>query len=220
MSLPGPCGYEHAVIRYLKERLVPIADECRVDGIGNLIVTKHGGCEGPTLVLSAHTDEVGFIVRKIEANGLIRFEKLGGHDDRILLSEQVIINTVKGPLPAVIGTISAHMMKFDTPGLVRKHTELYMDAGAADREEAERLGIKSAILSPGPRPTPGRANTGFSAMASTIAAAALCSCRRWSRPTFPGCTALSISSSLYRRRSGFAARGRRRISWMPMSRSP
>ena len=130
------------MIRYLKERLVPIADECRVDGIGNLIVTKHGGCEGPTLVLSAHTDEVGFIVRKIEANGLIRFEKLGGHDDRILLSEQVIINTVKGPLPAVIGTISAHMMKFDTPGLVRKHTELYMDAGAADREEAERLGIQ------------------------------------------------------------------------------
>ena len=142
VSLPGPCGYEHAVIRYLKERLEPIADECWVDGIGNLIVTKHGGHEDPTLVLSAHTDEVGFIVKKIEANGLIRFEKLGGHDDRILLSEQVIINTAKGPLPAVIGTISAHMLKFDNPGQVRKHTELYIDAGAADSEEATRMGIR------------------------------------------------------------------------------
>lgn len=142
VSLPGPCGYEHAVIRYLYERLKPQADECYVDGIGNLIVTKRGAQEGPTLVLSAHTDEVGFIVKKIEPNGLIRFEKLGGHDDRILLSEQVIINTAEGPRPAVIGTISAHMMKYDNASLVRKHSELYIDAGAADAEEVRKLGIR------------------------------------------------------------------------------
>ena len=141
ISIPGPCGYEHGVIRYLRDRLAPHTDACTVDGIGNLIVSKHGAYPGPTLVMSAHTDEVGFIIKEIEPNGLLRFEKLGGHDDRILLSEQVVISTAKGPIPAVIGTISAHMMKADNASLVRKHTELYIDAGAADAKEAAEMGI-------------------------------------------------------------------------------
>ena len=142
VSLPGACGYEQDVIRFLYERLRPLADDCVVDGVGDLIVTKKGAKSGPTLVLSAHADEVGFIVKKIEPNGLIRFEKLGGHDDRILLSEEVVIHTSAGPRRAVIGTISAHMKKFDDPDLLRKYTQMYMDAGARDADEARALGIR------------------------------------------------------------------------------
>ena len=65
VSLPGTCGFEENVAQYLYRRVAPLADEAYVDGLGNLIVMKQGGQEGPTLMLSAHMDEVGFMVRKI-----------------------------------------------------------------------------------------------------------------------------------------------------------
>lgn len=141
IALPGACGQEHAVIRYLYERLKDQTDECRINGLGDLIIVKKGAFEGPVLAVSAHTDEVGFIVKKIENSGLIRFEKLGGHDDRILLSQKVIVWGKNGPCPGVIGTISAHMQKFDNPALVRNHREMYIDIGAADADEVREMGV-------------------------------------------------------------------------------
>lgn len=142
IDIPGPCGFEHEVIRFLYERLKDQADEIRVNGLGDLIVTKHGAFDGPMLAVSAHTDEVGFIVKKIENSGLIRFEKLGGHDDRILPAQRVIVTSDNGPHPGVIGTISAHMMKFDNAQMIRNYRELYIDVGAKDKTDAEAMGIK------------------------------------------------------------------------------
>lgn len=142
VDLPGPCGFEQPVIRYLYERLKDNVDECYVDGVGDLIAIKKGAFPGPTLAVSAHTDEVGFIVKKIEASGLLRFEKLGGHDDRILLSQQVLVNSDNGQHPGVIGTISAHMVKFDDPKRIRNYRELYVDVGASDADEVRAMGIR------------------------------------------------------------------------------
>lgn len=139
-SIIGPCGYEHDVVRYVISRLKTTAD-VRVDGVGNVIATVKGAHPGPSLVVSTHMDEVGFIVKKVEANGLLRFEKLGGHDDRILLAQQVKIAAATGIHYGVIGTISAHMVRFDDPQKVRKYGQLYIDVGAASREEVEAMGI-------------------------------------------------------------------------------
>ncbi|MBQ2690604.1 MAG: M42 family peptidase, partial [Clostridia bacterium] len=68
-SIPSARGHEYDVIRYLRDRLKDKASECHVDGLGNLIVRMDGGLPGPTLMISAHSDEVGFIVKKIENNG-------------------------------------------------------------------------------------------------------------------------------------------------------
>ena len=145
VSISGPCGFEHEVARYLYNRLKGVADEIWVDGLGNVIAKKAGAHPGPTLMLSAHADEVGFIVKKIEANGLIRFEKIGGHDDRTILNERVVIRTQDGTLrQGVIGCISAHMMRFDNTQLVRKHSEMYIDVGAKDAAGVARLGIQVA----------------------------------------------------------------------------
>ncbi|MCR5795072.1 MAG: M42 family metallopeptidase [Solobacterium sp.] len=143
INIPGPCGFEHEVIRFLYERLKDKADEIRIDGLGSLIVTKHGQFEGPHLAVSAHTDEVGFIVKKIEESGLLRFEKLGGHDDRILPAQRVTVTSENGPHPGVIGTISAHMMKFDNAQAIRNYRELYIDIGAEDKAEALAMGIRT-----------------------------------------------------------------------------
>jgi len=145
VSISGPCGFEHEVARYLVSRLKGVADEIWVDGLGNVIAKKSGAHPGPVLMLSAHADEVGFIVKKIESNGLIRFEKIGGHDDRTILNERVIIRTQDGTLrEGVIGCISAHMMRFDNTQLVRKHSEMYIDVGAKDAAGVARLGIRVA----------------------------------------------------------------------------
>jgi endoglucanase len=141
-SLLGPCGYEHAVSYFLKDYLENKVDEVRIDPIGNVIATKKGGKPGPTVILTAHIDEIGFIVKKIEANGLLRFEKLGGNDDRILLAQPVTVMGNKGEISGVVGTMSAHYVKFDDPSKVRKHSQLYIDIGASSIEEAEELGIE------------------------------------------------------------------------------
>ena len=141
-DIHGPCGFEHDVARYVVQRLQGKVDHCHVDGLGNVIVTKHGAEEGPSLLVSAHSDEVGFIVKKIQPNGLLRFEKLGGHDDRVLPAQRVVIKTEHGKCHGVIGTLSAHMMKYDDPSLVRKHSEMYIDVGAANSQEVHELGIQ------------------------------------------------------------------------------
>ncbi|WP_243354375.1 M42 family metallopeptidase [Bacillus litorisediminis] len=141
-SLNGPCGYEAAVSQFLKEYLIEKTDSVEVDPIGNVIARIKGNHEGPTTLLTAHIDEVGFIVKKIEPNGLLRFEKLGGHDDRILLAQEVIVMAKSGELNGVIGTMSAHYVKFDDPSKVRKHAKLYIDIGATSKAEAEEMGVE------------------------------------------------------------------------------
>lgn len=140
--LIGPPGFEEDVVQYIYKKVKPIADEVRVDGIGNVIATKKGQGKGPSLLLSAHMDETGFIVKKIEQNGLIKFEKNGGHDDRILLAQKVRLRTETGIIQGVIGTISAHYAKYDDASRVRKHSELYIDVGARSQDEVKEMGIE------------------------------------------------------------------------------
>lgn len=142
VGIPSACGHEQDVIRYLRDYLCDKVDSWEIDGLGNLIVKKTGAQPGPVLMVSAHSDEVGFIVKKIEDSGLIRFEKLGGNDDRILPCEPVLVCTESGPLYGVIGFISAHMRRFDNAEKVRPYTELYIDIGAKDKAGAIAMGVQ------------------------------------------------------------------------------
>jgi endoglucanase len=117
-------------------------DQVHIDAVGNVIARKKGQKPGLTILVSAHMDEVGFIVKKVEENGLLRFEKLGGHDDRILLAQPVKVMGSSGEVNGVIGTMSAHYMKFDDPSKVRKHHQLYIDIGASSKKEVLEMGIE------------------------------------------------------------------------------
>jgi putative aminopeptidase FrvX len=142
-DIVGPSGFEQDVQRFILNEIKDYVDEYHVDAVGNLIVKKSGNdSKYPSLVIAAHTDEIGFIVKKIEDNGLIRFEKLGGFDDRILPSLPVFIKSDKGNVNGVIGTISAHYVKWDDPKRVSSHRELYMDVGARSAEDVKEMGIR------------------------------------------------------------------------------
>ncbi|UOE95367.1 M42 family metallopeptidase [Alkalihalobacillus sp. LMS39] len=141
-SLHGPCGYEQPVSKWIRDKVKDKVEHVQVDSLGNVIAKKKGKKSGPTVIVTAHMDEIGFIVKKIENNGLLRFEKLGGHDDRILLAQKVQVRTSSELLTGVIGTMSAHYAKFDDASKVRNHRQLYIDIGATSKEHAIELGIE------------------------------------------------------------------------------
>ena len=77
LTIPGPSGYEAACADYIEEELKPYADEISRDVMGNLICVKHGR-GGKKVMLSAHMDEIGFIVTAIEDAGYLRVSTIGG----------------------------------------------------------------------------------------------------------------------------------------------
>jgi tetrahedral aminopeptidase len=139
----GPSGFEQDIQRFIIEQIKDHADEYHVDSLGNVIAKVAAtNNDYPSILFAAHSDEIGFIVKKIEPNGTLRFEKVGGFDDRILLAQPVVIKSRKGYLQGVIGTLSTHYVKWDDPKRVDSHRELYIDIGAGSAEDAKEMGIE------------------------------------------------------------------------------
>ena len=101
-ALPGVSSFEDEVRDYIRNRVAPYADSLRADAMGNLIVFKKGAkSTGNKLMLCAHMDEVGLIVRDITDEGYLKFSCVGGIDRRVLLGKQVMVGTNK--VPGIIG---------------------------------------------------------------------------------------------------------------------
>ena len=114
----------------------PYADSVRVDAMGNLIVFKRGAkSAGNKLMLCAHMDEVGLIVKSVTDEGYLKFGCVGGIDRRVLLGKRVSVGE-KG-IPGVIGLKAIHLTTDEERKKVPKLTDLYIDIGAKDRAEAE-----------------------------------------------------------------------------------
>jgi len=138
----GVSGFEDEVRELIAERIRPFVDELRVDTLGNLIATRKGKNDR-VLMLDAHIDEVGFIVKWIGNDGFLRISPIGGWDERIIPGHRVVIRTRSGETRhGVIGTSPPHIL---TPEQRKKPIPLdkmFVDVGAASREEALDLGIQ------------------------------------------------------------------------------
>ena len=138
VAINGISGQEQKVVRALLSHLRPLADELSVDCFGNIIAVKNGGKPGPKVLVAAHTDEIGAIVKSIEKNGWIRFEKIGGVGDALLLGRQVSVNGHFG----IVGVKAGHFMSAKERTEVKPHSDLYIDVGCNSDEEVAELGIK------------------------------------------------------------------------------
>ncbi|BCJ87127.1 M42 family metallopeptidase [Effusibacillus dendaii] len=141
VNLSGPSGFENTIAEFVSRKIKPLVDEVKRDSLGNLIAVKRGKLSKRSLLLNAHLDEIGFIVQKIEANGFLRFEKLGGIDDEILPARLIRITAERGFQFGVIGTVPVHLVR-----LLKKRpsidcADLYIDVGASSAEEVRNLGI-------------------------------------------------------------------------------
>lgn len=136
-ALNAPSGFEAPVVVKMRELLSPLADEITVDRMGNLYAVKKGDRPGPTLMITAHSDEIGAIVKSVEPSGFIRFDKIGGTVDALLVGRMVRINGHLG----VVGVKAGHLMSDKERSEVKKHTELYIDVGANSADEVAAMGI-------------------------------------------------------------------------------
>ena len=132
-NLSGVSGNETEVRNFIKEQITPYADEIKVDNIGNLIALKKGN-SSKKVMLSAHTDEVGFIISGINDKGFLEFKTVGGIDTRVIISKKVLVGTKK--IPGVIGMKAIHLQKKSERETVPEVSSLYIDIGAKDKDEA------------------------------------------------------------------------------------
>lgn len=137
----GVAGREEEVRSLMKKFLKPHVDEVVEDKLGNVIGIKKGDKNAPKVMLAAHMDEIGLLVKTISKEGFLQFAKIGGIDDRLLLAQKVMVYTEKGALHGIIGSKPPHIQKEEERKRVLPWDELFIDIGAESREEAEKMGV-------------------------------------------------------------------------------
>ena len=142
-ALRGPAGYEHEVREALKKECLSLLSgvegaKVHSDVMGNLYAHRPGTDKNKKhVMLCAHMDEVGFIVRFATEEGLLRFVCVGGVDPRVIASRRVLVGDKK--IPGVIGFKAVHLMTDEEYERAPGYDMLSIDIGAKSKEEAENL---------------------------------------------------------------------------------
>ena len=138
-DVPGISGFEGEVTKIISDELTDHADHIEEDKLGNIIALKKGSPDGPKVMLAAHMDEIGLMVRHIDKKGFIKFSKIGGINDQMLLNQTVYINTENGPIFGVIGSKPPHRMKAAERKKITDYENMFIDIGASNEEEALKM---------------------------------------------------------------------------------
>jgi len=136
---PGPPSFEEPVRKIMVEAMKPYATSMRFDGLGSIIATQ--GTQGPRIMVDAHMDELGGMIRRITPRGLLTMQMLGGWLDQALVDQRWIIIGSKGPVLAVTGIRDAHVVPAEERGRVYARDSLFLDVGAQSEAEVRNLGI-------------------------------------------------------------------------------
>jgi endoglucanase len=137
-ELDGVAGHEQPVVARLIQLLQPFAESVEVDSFGNIFAPLPSPVERPVLMLSAHSDEIGLLVKGIEPNGFLRVEKVGGVVDSLLPGRHVRVRGYRG----VVGVRPGHLLTPEEQRAVPPVRELYVDLGFDSAEEVLALGIR------------------------------------------------------------------------------
>lgn len=136
----GPSGYEGEV-RTLFQKAVADTAEVAYDNLGSIMAYHKGSSDAPRILLAAHLDEVGLMVRAILPSGYLKVVPLGGWWTPALLAQRVLIRSAKGDYYGVVGSKPPHYMGEDEKNRPLKIADLYIDIGAGNREEVMAMGI-------------------------------------------------------------------------------
>jgi putative aminopeptidase FrvX len=138
---PGPPGAEEPVRAIMVNEMKPLATEpIRYDGMGSVIAQQ--GATGPRIMIDAHMDELGGMVRRVTPTGFLTMQMLGGWLDQALVDQRWIIIGSKGPIHAVTGIRDIHIVAPEERTKVFPRDQLYLDIGAKDAKEAAAMGIE------------------------------------------------------------------------------
>ncbi|MGH7199138.1 MAG: M42 family metallopeptidase, partial [Planctomycetaceae bacterium] len=143
-ALDAPTGFEEPVLLAAKEALEPCCERVEVDARGNVYGWQPGGgADGPRVMITAHADEIGFMVTSIRRDGFLRFTKLGGPTDMVLPGQRVRVLCETGPIEGIIGVKPGHVLRDgDESRRVPQVKDLYIDISATNGEEAIEWGVE------------------------------------------------------------------------------
>ena len=138
----GPPGAEDPVRAIMVQEMKPLATEAiRYDGMGSVIAQQ--GAVGPRIMIDAHMDELGGMVRRVTPNGFLTMQMLGGWLDQALVDQRWIILGSKGPVQAVTGIRDIHIVSQEERTKVFPRDQVFLDVGAKDAKEVAALGVEA-----------------------------------------------------------------------------
>ena len=138
----GPSGFEGPVRSIMIAELEPLCDSIETDGMGSLIGRFNTNSKAPKVMVAAHMDEVGLMVKYITPEGYIKFQPLGGWLDQALINQRWTILGKNGYVEGITGIKTPHVMSAESRTQVFKRDQIFIDVGAKDKQDAEeRLGI-------------------------------------------------------------------------------
>ncbi|MBB6216947.1 endoglucanase [Anaerosolibacter carboniphilus] len=138
VETPGISGFEHTISDVIQKHFDGLADDSKKDRLGNLVIYKKGmGPNSIKIMLAAHMDEIGLMVKKIDDKGFIQFTNIGGVDQRTLLTQEVMVHGTKG-LFGVIGTKPPHILDPSDRVKAIKMEDMLIDVGLS-KEEVDKF---------------------------------------------------------------------------------
>ena len=143
-SIHAVCGREDAMTAYVRDAITKMVDEVIVDNLGNVVgILKGDEYPDHRLMLQAHMDELGLIIRNITDDGFLLIERIGGVPEKSLLGQRVDILTDAAELiPGYVGTKSHHITSPEEKYVVPKVHDMYIDVGLNSRAEVANAGIQ------------------------------------------------------------------------------
>lgn len=138
LTAPSPTGFEIAGQRVWRDYVANFADKVESDAYGNVYATLNP--EGsPTVMLTGHADEIGFMVHHITDEGFIYYRPIGGVDPTMVRGRRMVIHNERGPVQGVTAAPPIHLQDSDSDPKPLKHHENFIDIGVSSRAEAEAL---------------------------------------------------------------------------------
>jgi len=136
---PGPSGFEEPVRKIMVPELRAVTDDLRYDGLGSVIARQ--GSAGPRIMLDAHMDELGGMVRRATPDGFLSMQMLGGWLDQAIAGQRWIIIGAHGPVHAVSSIRDVHLTTGDERNRLIPRDAVFLDVGAKSAAEVAALGV-------------------------------------------------------------------------------
>lgn len=147
LSTPSPTGFEGPGQRKWMDYVRPHADAVENDAYGTAWATLNGkkpkSGKPLTIMLEAHADEIGYMIKHITKEGFLHLDRIGGSDSATARGRRLTLFGDKGPVLGVIGNTAIHIRERPSSGEKAPEVhQLYVDVGASDREGVEALGLR------------------------------------------------------------------------------
>lgn len=143
---PGPSGFEERPSGVWREWAQQFAGDVTHDVLGNSFARLPQPGR-PVVLIEGHIDEIGLMITHVDDEGFCWFGSIGGWDVPILLGQRVLIMGAAGDVTGVIGRKAAHLIENDEEKTAPKLRDLWIDIGAADREDAlKRVNVGDPVV--------------------------------------------------------------------------